>query len=98
MLRVLATVAVLLLTQSAGKPPETPARPVKHALHGVEITDNYRWLEGDNSDPKAMGKMTPEIAKWTDSENAYTRHVLDNLPGRKALEAKLRPLMEVGSV
>ncbi|MFN0132845.1 MAG: prolyl oligopeptidase family serine peptidase [Phycisphaerales bacterium] len=79
-------------------PPATPARPVTETVHGVTITDNYRWLEGDNADPKNMGKMTPEVATWTDAQNAYTRSVLDGLPGRKELEAKLLPLMEVGSV
>ena len=66
--------------------------------HGVTWVDNYRWLEGDNSDPRDMGKMTPEVAAWTDAQNAYTRSVLDHLPGRRALEDRLRPLMEVGSV
>ncbi len=79
-------------------PPETRRDGVKDTVHGVEIIDNYRWLEGDNSDPNAMGKMNDEVAKWTDEQNAYTRSVLDNLPGRKDIEAKLRPLMEVGSV
>ncbi|HEY8020738.1 MAG TPA: prolyl oligopeptidase family serine peptidase, partial [Thermoanaerobaculia bacterium] len=31
-------------------------------------------------------------------QNAYTRSVLDGLPGRRALEAKLLPLLQVGSV
>jgi prolyl oligopeptidase len=42
--------------------------------------------------------VTPEVAAWTDEQNAYTRSVVDNLPGRKALEDRLRPLMEVGAV
>jgi prolyl oligopeptidase len=72
--------------------------PVEETLHGVAITDRYRWLEGDNSDPADQGKVTPEVAGWTDAQNSYTRTVLDNLPGRQALEARLRPLMEVGAV
>ena len=76
----------------------TRIEPVRETLHGVEVVDNYRWLEGDNSNPERMGQVTPEVAAWTDLQNAYTRSVLDNLPGRKALEEKLRPLMEVGSV
>ncbi|MEZ6243416.1 MAG: prolyl oligopeptidase family serine peptidase [Phycisphaerales bacterium] len=79
-------------------PPETQARPVTEKINGVELTDPYRWLEGDNSDPDKMGAVTPEVAAWTDAENAYTRSILDNLPGRRALEARLRELMEVGSV
>ena len=79
-------------------PPPTPVKPVTETIHGVTLVDSYRWLEGDDSNPKAMGRTTPEVAAWTEAQNAYTRSVLDHLPGRKALEAKLRPLMEVGTV
>jgi prolyl oligopeptidase len=74
-------------------PPPTQARPVTDTVHGESITDPYRWLEGD-----AKGAVTPEVAAWTDAQNAYTRSVVDNLPGRKAIEKRLRELMEVGSV
>jgi prolyl oligopeptidase len=84
--------------RTSSKPPATKVQPVKEILHGIAIVDNYRWLEGDNSDPKESGKTTPEVAAWTDAENAYTREVLDNLPGRKALEDRLRPLVEVGDM
>src|SRR5690606_11348016 len=45
-----------------------------------------------------MGRVTPEVAAWTDAQNAYTRAVLDGLPGRRELEDRLRPLLEIGSV
>ena len=80
------------------RPPATKAEPVKETLHGVEIVDPYRWLEGDNSDSKSAGKVTPEVAAWTDAQNAYTRAILDHLPRRADLENRLRPLMEIGSV
>jgi len=83
---------------AAAKPPPSRTDGVKETLHGVEIVDQYRWLEGENSNPAAMGKVTPEVAAWTDAQNAYTRQMLDNLPGRKQIEQKLQPLMEVGSV
>ncbi len=101
-LTLLLFAGVLLVTQvaaqSLSKPPASRIEPVRETLHGVEIVDNYRWLEGDNSNPERMGQVTPEVGAWTDSQNAFTRSVLDNLPGRKELEAQLRPLMEVGSV
>ena len=80
------------------RPPATKAEPVRETLHGVEIVDPYRWLEGDNSDPKSAGTVTPEVAAWTDAQNAYTRAILDHLPRRADLENRLRPLMEIGSV
>lgn len=45
-----------------------------------------------------MGQLTAEVASWTDAQNAHTRGVLDALPGRARLEARLRPLMQIGSV
>ena len=84
--------------RTSAKPPATKANPVTEMLHGVEITDNYRWLEGDTSAPADPQKVTPDVAAWTDAQNAYARDVLDHLPGRKALEERLRPLMEIGSV
>src|SRR5450759_1745336 len=74
-------------------PPPTQVRPVTDTVHGESITDPYRWLEGD-----AKGAVTPEVTAWTDAQNAYTRSVVDNLPGRKAVEKRLRELMEVGLV
>lgn len=74
-------------------PPPTQVRTVTDTVHGESITDPYRWLEGD-----AKGVVTPDVAAWTDAQNAYTRSIVDNLPGRKAVEKRLRELMEVGSV
>jgi len=83
---------------SLAGPPPTKKTPVTETIHGVELVDEYRWLEGDNSDPQAMGKPTEEVEQWTRAQNAYTRSVLDALPGRAELEARIRELMEVGSV
>ena len=57
-------------------------------LHGHTITDNYRWLESSDD----------RVAAWTDAQNAYTRTVLEASPRRSAVEAKLKPLMEIGAV
>src|SRR5438034_10280000 len=57
------------------KAPESKVEAVKDTVHGVEIVDNYRWLEGDNSDAGHMGKTTPDVAAWTDSQDKYTRDV-----------------------
>lgn len=87
-----------LVSVSLAAPPATESRPVTETIHGDQITDNYRWLEGDNSDPANMGRLTGEVTKWTDEQNAYTRSVLDNLPGRRTLEERLRELMEVPGI
>lgn len=86
------------LPRTAARPPATRMEPVSETLHGQALVDNYRWLEGDNANAADQGKVTPEVAGWTDQQNAYTRSVLDNLPGRKSIEDRLRPLMEIGQV
>ena len=80
------------------QPPPTRKEPVNEELHGRTVIDEYRWLEGDNSDPARMGSVTPEVSAWTDAQNAYTRRLLDGLPGRRELEERLRPLLQIGAV
>jgi prolyl oligopeptidase len=51
---LLALAGVLLLVTPGCGPrrivyPEAKIEPVTEVLHGVEITDNYRWLEDDDS-------------------------------------------------
>ena len=88
----------LVLTPALAGVPDTRRDSIDEDFHGDNIPDPYRWLEGDNSDPANMGLLTDEVAHWTDDQNGYTRSVLDNLPGRAALENRLRELMEVPSI
>ena len=84
----------------ARRPPETPVEPVTETLHGVEIVDPYRWLEG--SDAPELDEPEPEldarVDAWTAEQNEYTRRVLDGLAGRESLEGRLGELLETGSV
>jgi prolyl oligopeptidase len=92
---------ILTSTLIAAEVPKTDVKPVKEVVHGVEIVDPYRWLEGSAA-PELAGKpdkdLDARVSAWTDAQNAYTRSVLDNLPGRKQLEARLRELMQVDTV
>ncbi len=96
---LLSSLLLLALPALADAPP-TAVEPVKETLHGVDLVDPYRWLEG--SDAPELEEPAPEldsrVAKWTKAQNAYTRGVLDNLAGRKPLEERLRELLMVGSV
>ncbi len=71
--------------------PPSKIEPVVDVMHGEEIVDNFRWLE-------ALESENEEVREWTTAQNEYTRQVLDNLPGRVALEQRLGELMSVGSV
>ncbi|MCP3956365.1 MAG: S9 family peptidase [bacterium] len=92
--------AALLASAAVAEVPPTTVEPVKETLHGVELVDPYRWLEG--SDAPELEEPRPEldarIAKWTEAQNDHTRGVLDNLAGRERLEKRLRELLMVGTV
>lgn len=62
---------------------------VVETIHGVEIRDPYRWLEVSDS---------PETRAWTDAQNARTDRILQAVSGRAKLEARLRDLLQVGTV
>jgi prolyl oligopeptidase len=70
-------------------PPKAEKRPLEETIQGVKIVDNYRWLEDGNS---------PDTQKWVAEEMAYTRSVLDPLPGRDAIHKRLTELLSIGSI
>ncbi|MFZ2085454.1 MAG: prolyl oligopeptidase family serine peptidase [Candidatus Sulfotelmatobacter sp.] len=74
---------------AASAVPKAEKRPLEETLHGVKIIDNYRWLEDGQS---------PETQKWVEEEMAYTRGVLDPLPGRDAIHKRLTELLGIGSI
>ena len=101
MRRLIHSVALTLLAVSAlADAPPTVVEPVKETLHGVELVDPYRWLEG--SDAPEIEEPIPEldarVMRWTQSQNAHTRGVLDGLAGRQSLEQRLHELLMVGTV
>src|SRR5262249_18331056 len=67
-------------------PPSTRADNVTETLHGVKITDPYRWLEDQKS---------PETRAWIDTQAKFARSYLDALPGRTEIRAQLAGLMKV---
>jgi len=71
------------------RPPATRVEVVRETLHGVEIEDPYRWLEDGRS---------PETRAWIEAQRAYTESVLASLPGREAVESRLRELMRIDAI
>jgi len=65
-------------------PPPTPIEPVTDVLHGVPVTDPYRWLEDQNS---------PRTRKWLGEQSAYTRAYLDAIPGRERIRERISELL-----
>ena len=70
-------------------PPEAAIKPMAEMFHGTKVIDNYRWLEDASS---------PATQKWVGAEMAYTRAVLDPLPGRAAIHKRLTELLEIGNI
>src|SRR5512140_270194 len=70
-------------------PPPTPQRPVVDTYHGVEVEDDYRWLEN---------AADPEVVAWLLAQNEHTRRFLDRWPGRDALRRRVTELTITGSV
>lgn len=57
----------MVYAQTAPKYPATPANPVTDELHGVKLTDNYRWLENGKD---------PEVIEWTKMQHQFTLEYL----------------------
>src|SRR5450432_633163 len=74
---------------SAAKPPLAQQKPVVDEVQGHKITDPYRWLENPAS---------PETQQWVSDQMAYTRGVLDPLPGRDQLHKRLTDLLSIGTI
>jgi prolyl oligopeptidase len=70
-------------------PPTAEKRPLDEVLFGVDIVDNYRWLEDATS---------PDTQKWVAAEMEYTRKILDPLPGREAIQKRLTELLSIGNI
>ena len=73
----------------ANAPPETKKDTTLETVQGVEIADPYRWLEDQSA---------PETRAWIDAQNAYTKRILGQAPGREALEKRIGELLRVDIV
>jgi prolyl oligopeptidase len=70
-------------------PPGTQVDVVVDIVHGEPVADPYRWLEDGAS---------TATREWVAAQNAFTRSVLDGLPSRAAIHARLDMLLTTGSV
>jgi prolyl oligopeptidase len=74
----------------ATRPPPVPVahRPVVHDYWGTHVTDDFEWLEDGKS---------AEVAAFTDAQNAHARGVLDGLPERAPVRARVAQLLGASS-
>jgi prolyl oligopeptidase len=67
-------------------PPQSPIEAVTEILHGVPVTDSYRWLEDRES---------PRTREWLAAQVQYARSYLDTIPGRGRIRERVRELLDI---
>ena len=70
-------------------PPKAKVEPVEDTVQGHKIVDNYRYLENRDN---------PDTKQYVEQELAYTRSMLDPLPGRDNINARLSQLLTIGTI
>src|SRR5258708_5715534 len=70
-------------------PPKAKVAPVEDTVQGHKIVDRYRYLEDGND---------PDTKQYVEQQLAYTRSVLDPLPGRDKINARLSQLLTIGTI
>jgi len=64
--------------------PQSPRKPVVDTYHGVAVTDDYRWLEDDNS---------PDVKAWVADQNRAARAYLDGIAQRPEIARRVSTLL-----
>ena len=82
------TAAPVVSVAAQSTAPPTPKREVADTYFGTVIRDPYRWMESP------VGR-NPEFMEYLKKQNAHTRAVLDRLPERQALLARLTELADI---
>ncbi len=75
------------LAQKPIAPPVAPVRVVTEEYFGTKVSDPYRYMEN---------LTDTEVVKWFKEQDAYTRLVLSQIPGRAVLLARIRQLDQSG--
>jgi len=79
----------LATAQEHKGPPKSRTDNVTETIHGVTITDPYRWLEDQKS---------PETRAWIDAQNEYTQSLLGAVPGRARIKQRLEELLKIDTI
>jgi prolyl oligopeptidase len=74
------TTNILVALQSA---PVAPVESVTNTYFGTAVVDRYRYMENLSN---------PNVMAWMKTQNDYTRSLLDRIPGRTALLARIQEL------
>jgi prolyl oligopeptidase len=67
-------------------PPHSSIEAVTEILHGVSVTDPYRWLEDQDS---------PRTREWISAQTLYARAYLGSIPHRERIKHRIRELLDI---
>lgn len=73
---------------STKKQPETKTINVMDNIHGVNVSDPYRWLEKNNK----------ETTNWIKKQNSYTKSLIDKIPAREKIKQQLKKIYQIDSI
>src|ERR1044072_5630247 len=76
----------IALAQEHKMYPNTRMDNVTETIHGVTITDPYRWLENQEA---------PETRAWLKEQIDYTNAILGARPEREMIKARLDKLFKI---
>ena len=83
---VLVSLFATVALATTGHPLSYPAASrdnVAADYHGMKVPDPYRWMEDIDS---------PATRAWVEAEGKLSRDYLDAIPGRAAIEERLRKI------
>jgi prolyl oligopeptidase len=63
------------------RPPLAPVKPVEDVYFGKKISDPYRYMEN---------LQDSSVQKWFKAQSDYSRKILNSIPGRQKLIAKMK--------
>jgi prolyl oligopeptidase len=69
--------------------PDSPIESRTEILHGIPVTDAYRWLEEQDS---------PRTRKWVQDQVSFARSHLDALPGRDRVKSRIREVLSTETI
>jgi prolyl oligopeptidase len=81
-------ISFLIIAGCSKKPdyPPTERRQVTDEYYGQKVVDNYRWLDN---------LKDPEVRKWNDAQNAFSRSYFDKTPSLDSIRARLKELYNI---
>jgi len=80
---VLIAVAHPALAASPPAPAAADKRPAEARYFGTTVRDDYQWMENWSDST---------LKSWVESQNSYTRGVLDQIPARPAIRDRVAEL------